>query len=197
MRSAMPSQGPIVNEVGLIRTTTTIGGMTAGPAAASPDRAHAAHSAEPRLSIGLPVYNGERYLQGAIESLLSQTFDDFELIICDNASTDRTQSICTAFAARDPRVRYFRNDRNVGAAGNFNLAFRRSRGRYFKWAAHDDLHEPDYLARCVAALDADPSAVLCQTATRVIDPVGSEVPTLPGGRPREMHGKPGWYRDEL
>src|SRR4051812_17741515 len=69
----------------------------------------------PRVSIGLPVYNGGRYVRAAIESLLSQTFTDFELIICDNASSDQTQSICTAFAARDPRVRYHRNATNIGA----------------------------------------------------------------------------------
>jgi Glycosyl transferase family 2 len=122
------------------------------------------------------VYNGARYLQGAIEALLAQTFTDFELIICDNASTDQTQSICTAYAARDPRVRYHRNAENIGAAGNFNLAFRLARGEYFKWAAHDDLHAPDYLALCVEALDAHPDAVVAHTNAVVVDPDGKRVP---------------------
>lgn len=135
----------------------------------------------PRVSIGLPVYNGERYLAAAIESILAQTFTDFELVLCDNASTDRTQAICTAFAARDPRVRYHRNATNVGAAGNFNLAFRLARGQFFKWAAHDDAHAPDYLARCVAALDADPSAVVAHTQAVVVDSKGDEVPVLDDG----------------
>ena len=150
----------------------------------------------PRVSIGLPVYNGARYVRGAIESLLSQTFADFELIICDNASTDQTQSICTAFAARDPRVRYHRNAANLGAAANFNLAFRLARGAYFKWAAHDDLHAPDYLTQCVAALDADPSAVLAHAATRVIDDAGRDIPVRPGPRPPGMRGHTELYFED-
>src|SRR3954470_1068595 len=93
----------------------------------------------PRVSIGLPVYNGQRFLAPAVSSLLAQTFADFELVICDNASTDDTEAICRRFAERDPRVRYHRNEQNVGAAPNFNRALALSTGQYFKWAAHDDL----------------------------------------------------------
>src|SRR5215471_14033382 len=100
-----------------------------------------------RVSLGLPVYNGQRYLAGAIQAILDQTFSDFELIICDNASTDETESICRDLAARDPRVRYHRNPANIGAAPNFNKTFELSTGEYFKWLAHDDLHEPTYLQR--------------------------------------------------
>jgi glycosyltransferase involved in cell wall biosynthesis len=149
------------------------------------------------VSIGLPVYNGAGYLRVAIESLLAQTFTDFELIICDNASTDQTQSICTAFAARDARVKYHRNPRNLGAAGNFNLAFRLARGEYFKWAAHDDTHEPEYLARCVELLDGDPSAVLSHTGARVIDDAAREVALLQGTRPPGMRGRPELYEEDL
>ena len=156
-----------------------------GSAAASGVRAAGGSSdwfgsggATPRVSIGLPVYNGAGYLPAAIEALLSQTYGDFELIICDNASTDQTQAICTAFAARDPRVRYHRNATNLGAAANFNLAFLLSRGAYFKWAAHDDLHAPDYLARCVEALDREPAAVLAHTGAVVVDSEGKPVPVL-------------------
>lgn len=117
--------------------------------------------AAPMVSIGMPVYNGEAYLADAIEALLAQTFTDFELIICDNASTDNTAEICRGYAARDRRIRYLRNARNLGAGPNFDLAFHHARGQYYQWAAHDDMFAPDYLARTVAALEANPDAVLC------------------------------------
>lgn len=127
------------------------------------------HTYPPKVSIGLPVYNGQRYLQKALDSLLSQTFNDFELIICDNASIDATPDICREYAARDPRIRYFRNERNIGAAPNYNRAFALARGVYFKWMAHDDILAPTYLERCVAALDANPGVVLCHSKTVFID----------------------------
>ncbi len=126
----------------------------------------------PRVSIGLPVYNGENFLEKAIESLLVQTFDDFELIISDNASTDRTEAICQAHAAQDHRVRYFRNHENIGASGNFTRVFNLASSQYFKWAAHDDVCQPDYLARCVRVLDEDSSVVLCHSRTANIDENG-------------------------
>src|ERR1700737_2789384 len=92
----------------------------------------------PRVSIGLPVYNGERYLRFAIDSLLEQDYINFELIISDNASTDATQAICQEFADKDPRVRYYRNQTNLGASGNYDRVFELARGDLFKWAAHDD-----------------------------------------------------------
>lgn len=83
---------------------------------------------EPRVSIGLPVYNGEVFLAETLNSILSQTFQDFELIICDNASTDQTQEICRKFARQDERIRYYRNEANLGAAKNFNRVFSLARG---------------------------------------------------------------------
>jgi glycosyltransferase involved in cell wall biosynthesis len=121
----------------------------------------------PRVSIGLPVYNGENYVTEAIESLLGQTFTDLELIICDNASTDRTEEICRGYAATDGRVRYQRNSTNLGHAPNFNRTFELARGEYFKHAGHDDIVEPTFLERCVGRLDAHPDAVLCHCLTRV------------------------------
>ncbi|MFW2390149.1 MAG: glycosyltransferase family 2 protein [Polyangiales bacterium] len=115
--------------------------------------------APPRVCIGLPVYNGEASLEEALESVLAQTYDDFELLICDNDSSDRTQEICERYAARDSRVRYTRNDGNIGAAPNFNKTFELNRSEYFKWMAHDDLIEPAYLESCVRALDEAPSSV--------------------------------------
>jgi glycosyltransferase involved in cell wall biosynthesis len=122
------------------------------------------------------VYNGQKFVAQAIESLLSQTFEDFELIICDNASTDTTEAICRGFARTDRRVRYSRNAQNLGAAQNFNRTFYLSRGRYFKWAAADDVHAPEYLEQCVAVLDADPGVCLSHSETLVIDAVGRPLP---------------------
>jgi glycosyltransferase involved in cell wall biosynthesis len=124
--------------------------------------------ARPRVSIGLPVFNGDRYLASAIDSILGQTFQDFELIISDNASTDATRDICLDYASRDGRIRYSRQDHNVGAGPNHDFCARRAEGEYFRWASHDDLMEPEYLAKCVAALDANPDAVLCHSRTRII-----------------------------
>jgi glycosyltransferase involved in cell wall biosynthesis len=123
----------------------------------------------PRVSIGLPVYNGENYLAEAIDSILAQTFEDFELIISDNASTDRTQEICEAYAAKDGRIRYYRSEVNKGSAWNFNRVFELARGEYFKWAAHDDYIAPEYLARAVEVLDQDPSVVLSYPRVTIVD----------------------------
>ncbi len=126
-------------------------------------------SSTPRLSIGMPVYNGERYLGAAIASLQRQTFDDLEIVICDNASRDRTEEICRDIAARDARVRYVRNDRNLGAVANFGRAFALTQAPYFKWAAHDDVYEPQFAASCVDILDCHPGVVLAHSATAFID----------------------------
>lgn len=123
----------------------------------------------------MPVHNGEKYLPAALDSLLGQTFADFELIISDNASTDRTEAICRDYAARDSRIRYSRNDKNIGAAPNMNHTLRLAVGEYFKWAAHDDLHAPSYLMQCVEVLDQDPSVVLCNSKTQHIDSNGVRI----------------------
>lgn len=123
----------------------------------------------PRVSIGLPVYNGEKYIREALDSILVQTYTDFELIISDNASIDKTPEICQEYASKDPRIRYFRNEKNQGAAWNFNRVFELSGGDYFKWAAHDDLLEPEFLSRCVEILDKNPSVVLCYSKVKIID----------------------------
>jgi glycosyltransferase involved in cell wall biosynthesis len=127
----------------------------------------------PRVSVGLPVFNGERYLARALDSLIGQDFEDFELIISDNASTDGTSEICQDYAGRDRRIRYHRNGRNIGAVGNFNRTLHLASGEYFKWAAHDDWCAPEFLSRCVEALDDDASTVLCFTAMGVADEEGN------------------------
>lgn len=126
----------------------------------------------PRVSIGLPVYNGERYLAETLDSLLRQTFGDFELLICDNASLDGTEQICRAYAGRDARIRYFRSPRNLGAAWNYRRAFILSSGEYFRWANADDLFAAEGLARCVEVLERQPSAVLAYPRTKFIDEQG-------------------------
>lgn len=129
----------------------------------------AAAAARPRLSLGLPVYNGAAYLDACLRSITAQTFTDFELILCDNASTDGTEAIARAWCARDPRLVYHRAPENRGAARNFNWAFELARCDLFKWCAVDDLLEPEFLARCVQALDADATVVLAYTGTLDID----------------------------
>jgi glycosyltransferase involved in cell wall biosynthesis len=125
------------------------------------------------VTIGMPVYNGANYIAEALESVLSQTFADFELIISDNGSTDRTEDICRAFADRDARVRYVRNERNRGAAWNYNRTFALSDSLYFKWASHDDLCAPQFLEKCVSVLNSrGPQAVLCYPRTLLIDAAG-------------------------
>ncbi|MCK4236674.1 MAG: glycosyltransferase family 2 protein, partial [Candidatus Krumholzibacteria bacterium] len=139
----------------------------------------------PRVSIGIPVYNGERYIAGTIDSILAQTFRDFELIISDNASTDGTSTICRRYAAADERVRYFRNERNLGAAKNFNLLFTHARGEYFKWAAADNLIEPTFLERCVEVLDARPDAVVAYTKCKQINDFDGTMRTIDTDRDLE------------
>ena len=129
-------------------------------------------SSSPRVSIGLPVHDGERYLRTTIDSIRAQTFTDFELIVTDNASTDGTEAICREYAAVDSRVRCVRNATNLGVARNFNLTVEHARGEYFKWAADDDVLEPEFVARCVEQLDRDPDLVLCHAQTRIIDEQG-------------------------
>lgn len=127
------------------------------------------------VSVGVPVRNGARFLAETLDSLLAQSYADFELLVSDNASTDETPEIGRAYAARDPRVRYLRSDVDLGLAGNYNRLFQEAQGKYFKWAAADDLHEPDYLKRCVEVLERDPSVVLAYGKSRFIDENGKPV----------------------
>src|SRR5215831_14010137 len=113
----------------------------------------------PKVSLGLPVYNGERYLPNTLTRLLQQDYSDFELIICDNASADRTQEICLSFAAKDRRVRYVRNEKNLGLAANHNRTFLLSRGQYFKWVSHDDDFPAHMLSGLVSAMESSPPTV--------------------------------------
>jgi glycosyltransferase involved in cell wall biosynthesis len=151
----------------------------------------------PPLTVGLPVYNGAQFVGMAIESILAQTYKDFELLISDNASADSTEAICRTYVEKDNRVRYVRNKTNIGAAPNYNRLLEASESPYFKWAAHDDVLVPEYLARCIEVLDHRPSVVVCHTETVYIDEDGATCGTfddrldLCSPRPHER------YRDYL
>jgi glycosyltransferase involved in cell wall biosynthesis len=131
--------------------------------------------ARPLISVGLPVYNGARFVAQAIESVLGQDCADLELVICDNASTDGTEAICEDFARRDARVRYVRNGSNVGAMANFSRVFELSRGHYFRWLSADDYIGPGALSQCVAVLNARPEVVLCCTKVEIVDGTGASL----------------------
>jgi len=123
------------------------------------------HDRGPLVSIGVPVYNGAAGIARALEGLLRQDYANLEIVISDNASTDATPEICRDFEARDPRVKYTRSDQNRGSSWNFNRVFELSSGKYFMWAAHDDVREPSFVGACVARLEEEPDAVLCQAHT--------------------------------
>ena len=133
----------------------------------------------PKVSIGLPVFNGEKYLSRALESLLAQEFEDFELVISDNASTDETGRICQEYARRDRRIHYSRNDSNIGLAPNHNRVFTLSRGEFFKWAAHDDEYPRQMLKRYVEAFDCgSPTVSVVYSVCEYIDEFGNSIGTF-------------------
>lgn len=157
------------------------------------------------VSIGLPVFNGEEFLEQALTALLTQDFPYFELIISDNASQDRTEGICREFASHDPRIRYVRQSENRGAPWNFAFVLTEAQGEYFMWAGHDDLWHPTHLRKCLAKLDEHPDAVLCCTEINFIDREGRPSTAYPNYRNldtlgmtpvqriHELISLPGWF----
>lgn len=133
----------------------------------------------PLVSMGMPVFNGERFLERTLQVLLAQTFEDFELVVVDNASTDRTAEILADHAARDARIRVVRNPQNIGAAPNWNRAFELTRAPFFKWVAYDDLYEATFVERTLEILRRDPSLVLCASQSRLIDEAERDLPRDP------------------
>lgn len=131
------------------------------------------------VSVGLPVYNGGRYLRETLESLVTQTYPNYEIIVSDNASDDETESICREFAARDPRVRYYRAEQNLGPFWNYKRVYELARGEYFMWHAHDDLRHPRCLELCVEAFRRNPDAVMCCMDAVLIDDEGREFTDVP------------------
>jgi glycosyltransferase involved in cell wall biosynthesis len=128
---------------------------------------------EPLVSIGLPVYYGKKYIKQAIDSILNQTYRNLELIISDNASVDGTYEICESFSRKDRRIRLSRNEKNLGAAPNYNKVFHLATGKYFKWACYDDLLAPEFIEKCVEVLEQRPDVVLCYPKSNIIDEDGN------------------------
>ncbi len=143
----------------------------------------------PPLCIGVPVYNGDAFLPQALESLLTQSFGDFEVILSDNCSTDATAEICQRFARLDRRVRYVRNSVNIGAGPNFNRVFRYCRSPFFKWMAHDDMLAPDYLRRLMQVMEYDDGVVLAHSRLTLVDEAGLPLPMRPDGRVCDRLGR--------
>jgi glycosyltransferase involved in cell wall biosynthesis len=129
----------------------------------------------PRVSIGVPVYNGQKYIRDTLDSLLAQTFTDFEILVTDNCSTDSTPQIVAEYSSRDPRVQYIRNQTNVGPARNYKVSMDLARGEYFKWNPADDVCDPKFLEICVKVLDSDSTVVVAYPRTKVIDTNGQIV----------------------
>lgn len=127
----------------------------------------------PIISVGLPVYNGEKYIESSIKSVLDQSFSDFELIISDNASTDGTEEICREFQRQDNRIRYHRNPENLGAGLNYNIVFSKAIGKFFRWHNADDLALLDLHRLCLESLQKNEDAVLSYGKTNIIDENGT------------------------
>ncbi len=134
----------------------------------------------PLVSIGMPLYNEERYLRQALDSLTSQDYTNFEIIISDNSSVDGTSDICQEYVAKDRRVHYYRNETNIGAAVNFKRVFELARGDYFVWAAGHDLWHRTFLSRCLEFFSQDESIVLCYPQAFWIDTDGQQLGLIPG-----------------
>lgn len=144
----------------------------------------------PKLTLAMPVYNGSNFIRNALDSILNQSFTDFELIICDNKSEDDTCEIVQAYAARDERIELIRNPHNIGASANYNLGFEHGRGEYLKWCAHDDKLSENYIEACIAVLDQEPDVALAFGSTlgitgkgEIVQPVGAETPSLESDDP--------------
>jgi len=135
----------------------------------------------PRVSIGMPVYNGERCIRQTLDTLVAQTFTDFELIISDNASTDNSRNICMEYAARDKRIRYYRNERNMGAIYNSNRVFALSNGEYFMLSSCHDLRERNFLSRCIEIMQERKTIVLCYPLADCINEEGNFLEVMPPG----------------
>lgn len=129
-------------------------------------------AAQPLLTIGVPVFNGERYLREALAGIQAQTFADFEVVIADNASTDGTEEIARAVVAEDARFRYVRRERNLGLVGNYNRLFEETTGEYFAWHDGDDKTAPEFYQACLDLLRARPEAAAATTEILLIDSAG-------------------------
>jgi glycosyltransferase involved in cell wall biosynthesis len=133
------------------------------------------NSNTPRVTVAIPVYNGDNYVHEALDSVLAQTFQDFEIVISDNGSTDRTEAICREYAARDSRIKFFRTEVNRGASWNFRRAVELATGENFMYLAHDDKIDPVFLEKCIAVLDRQPEVMLVYPKAIEIDNQGQHL----------------------
>lgn len=129
----------------------------------------------PLITIGLPVYNSEKYIEQSLKSLLTQTYTDFILIISDNASTDSTPAICKKYSEADSRIKYYRNEKNIGNPSNFNRIFKLTNTKYLKWSTADDYWDPTFLADALEIMEADPTIALCYPKTNIVDAEGKNI----------------------
>lgn len=136
----------------------------------------------PLVSIGMPVYNGAEFIQKALDSLLAQDYPNFEIIVSDNASIDKTQEICINYASKDERIKYYRNTQNLGAIPNFAKVLEAAQGKYFMWAAHDDLWERNFISVLVNHLMSNKNIVLAMAETQYRSSDGSLLPFFPEGK---------------
>ena len=142
----------------------------------------AAGTEHPLVSIGVPIFNEEKHLAEVLDSLLAQDYENIEIMISDNASTDSTPRICAEYVAKDPRIRYYRNDTNVHCFQNFNRVFRFARGEFFMWASGHDLHHPSHVSKCVEIMLEDPSIVLSYSEMFWIDDKGQPLEPMEKGQ---------------
>jgi glycosyltransferase involved in cell wall biosynthesis len=152
-------------------------------------------SPTPIVSIGMPVYNGAHFLRQALDSILAQTYTNFELIISDNCSTDNSYALCEEYAARDTRIRLLRNERNMGAVYNYHRVLTEAHGKYFRYAAHDDVLAHTNIERCVEILEREQEVVLCYPRMQTIDTDGKIIASFSGSLPlREKDPISRWLR---
>ena len=157
----------------------------------------------PLVTVGMPVFNGAHSISTTVEEILTQAYQDFELIISDNCSTDDTEKICRSFAAKDKRVKYFRQATNIGATLNFQFVLEKAQGKYFLWNACDDVRSSDYVALNVAFLEANPD--YCASTSRTRDEGGKFNPRWMGDRRLDhetLEGRilayfKGWHRNSI
>lgn len=130
----------------------------------------------PLVTVGIPVYNDEKYVATAIKDILAQTYRNLEIIIADNCSTDGSEGVCRSYASQDARVRYVRHDRNIGPMDNFRYLLDQAQGVYFMWAASDDRWDSEFVERLVCSLESDPRAAVAFCNYSEIDEQGTLLP---------------------
>ena len=148
--------------------------------------------AEALVTIGLPIYNGASLCPIAIESVLAQTYPDFELLISDNCSTDETEEVCREYGRRDSRVRYTKTERNLGPAGNFCRVAELARGSYFRWIAHDDSVHPNFITECLPIAEANPEIISVAPIIEIVDRHGIKRQSV-----ASYTGRPTWSPNRI